>query len=60
MDHVISEPCYKETILQRNYRKITIKWPFSCNFLCKIQWQKYGSHNMTFLYNKVCNKGTAL
>ena len=26
MDRVISEPCYKETILQRNYRKMTIKW----------------------------------
>ena len=23
MDHVISEPCYKGTILQRNYRKMT-------------------------------------
>ena len=24
MDHVISGPCYEGTILQRNYRKITI------------------------------------
>ena len=24
MDHVISELCYKGTILQRNYRKMTV------------------------------------
>ena len=28
-DHVISEPCYKGMILQRNYRKMTILWSFS-------------------------------
>ena len=33
MDHVISEPCYDGTILQRNYRKMTILWSFSYNAL---------------------------
>ena len=32
MDHVISEACYTNTVfLQRNYRKMTIKWSFSYN-----------------------------
>ena len=31
MDSVISESCYKGTILQRNYRKMTMKWSFSNN-----------------------------
>ena len=30
MHQVISESCYKGTILQRNYRKMTILWSFSC------------------------------
>ena len=29
MDCVISESCYKETILQRNHWKMTISWLFS-------------------------------
>ena len=57
---VISD--YKETILQRNYRKMTILWSFSYNFFVKfIFWsfpiisflnsmvKKIGSHNMTML-----------
>ena len=32
---VISEPCYKETILQKNYRKMTIIWSFSYNSIVK-------------------------
>ena len=35
MDHYISELCYKGTILQRNNRKMTIKWSFSCNSFVK-------------------------
>ena len=41
MDHVISEPCYKRTILQWNYRKMTILWSFSYNFLLnKVRGEK--------------------
>ena len=36
----LSEPCYKGTILQRNYRKMTIKWPFSYNFFVKFHGTK--------------------
>ena len=35
MDRDISGPCYKGTILQRNYRKMTIKWSFSYNSFVK-------------------------
>ena len=51
--HVISELCYKGTILQRNYRKMTIKtilqrnyqkmtilWSFSYNFFVKFYGRK--------------------
>ena len=52
--------CYKGTILQRNYRKMTIKWSFSYNSFVKFHDKKFGSHNITVLYpnlhsNKVCN-----
>ena len=40
MDCVISELCYKETILQRNYRKMTIKWSFSYNSFVKFHGTK--------------------
>ena len=40
MDRVISEPCYKGTILQRNYRKMTIKWSFSYNSFVKFHGTK--------------------
>ena len=40
MDRVISEQCYKGTILQKNYRKMTIKWSFSYNSFVKFQnWE---------------------
>ena len=32
-DPVISKSCYIGTILQRNYRKVTIPWSFSYNSL---------------------------
>ena len=35
MDHVISELRYKGTILQRHYRKMTMKWSFSYNTFVK-------------------------
>ena len=35
LDSVISESCYKGTILQRNYRKMTILWSFSYNTFLK-------------------------
>ena len=42
MDCVIRELCYKGTLLQRNYRKMTImSFDFMViflNFLCKILW----------------------
>ena len=35
MDSIISESCDIETILQKNYRKMTILWPFSYNSFVK-------------------------
>ena len=35
MDRVISGSCYKGTILQKKYRKMTIKWSFSYNSFVK-------------------------
>ena len=60
MDRVISELCYKGTILQRTNRKMTIK----CYSFVKFHDKKFGSH-MTVLYpnlcyNEVCYKGNAL
>ena len=39
-DRVIREQCYKGTALQRNYRKMTISWPFSYNSLVKLHGNK--------------------
>ena len=65
MKLVISESCYKETILQRNNRKMTIQWSFSYNSFLKFHGKKNESHNMNGLYpnqyyNKVCYIGTPL
>ena len=35
MDCVIRELCYKGTILQRNYEKLTISWSFLYNSFVK-------------------------
>ena len=43
------ELCYKGTILQRNSRKMTIKWSFSFNSFVNLCGQKFVSHNMTTL-----------
>ena len=45
-----NQPCYKGTILQRNYRKMTMKWSFSYNSFVKFCGQIIWSHNMTGLY----------
>ena len=63
MDPAISEPCYKGTILQRNYRKMTMS--FSYNSFVKFHGKFFLSHNMTMLYPKPCYievwyKGTEL
>ena len=65
MDRVISELCYKGTILQRNYRKPTILWSFSYDSFAKFHNKTFESHNMTMLYpnlcyNEVCNTGSTL
>ena len=48
MGCIICEPCYKGTILQRNYRKMTILWSVSYNsfvkFLCKKNWETQHDH----------------
>ena len=65
IDHVLSESCYKGTILQRHYRKMTIKWSFSYNSFVNSMIKKFGSHIMIMLYpnlcySKVCYIGTVL
>ena len=65
MDCVKSELCYKGTILQRNYGKMTFARKFSYDPFVKFYSKKFGSHNMVILYpnpfyNKVCYKGTAV
>ena len=60
MDPVISESFYKETILQRNYRKKVISIPKMTSHDKK----NIVSHNITVLcpnlcYNEVCFRGTA-
>ena len=53
MDCFICESCYKGTILQRNYRTMTILWSFSYNSFVKFHGTKLGSHSMTVLY-QIC------
>ena len=65
MDHVLSELCYKWTILQRTNRKMTILWSFSYKSFVKFYGKKLGSNNMIVLYpntcyNEVCYKETVL
>ena len=58
MDTVISEPCYKGKILgvggglQRNNRKMTILWSFSCNFFVK----RHGIKNWEPHHDNVISK----
>ena len=61
--NVTIESCFVRTILQRNYRKMTIKWSFSYNFFVKFHGEKNweSQHDYPNLcYNEVCYKGTAL
>ena len=65
MNRVISESCYDGTILQRNYRKMTISWSFSYNSFVKFYGQKiwkppHDSVISNLCYIKVYYKGTAL
>ena len=49
---VISEPCYKGSILQRNYRKMTsISWSFSYNSFVKFHVKKIWSHMIVLYLN---------
>ena len=49
---VINEVRYKGTILQRNYRKMTILWSFSYNSVVKFHVRKMEvtSHNTTVFF----------
>ena len=63
MGHVISESCYKRTILS-NIKGI-ITWSFSYNSFVKFHGKKFVYLNMTMIYpkpcyNEVCYKDTAL
>ena len=40
LDLVMSKSCYKGTILQTNYRKMTIKWSFSYKSFVKFHGKK--------------------
>ena len=53
MYFVISEGCYKGTILQMNYRKLIMKGSFSYNSKVKFLGKKFGSHNMTIISEPV-------
>ena len=57
MDSVMSESYYKGTILQRNYRKMTILWSFSYNSFIKFHGKKFGSHSMAVSYPRCVLKG---
>ena len=51
---VINKSCYKETILQRNSRKMVI----FLKFLCKIPWEKiWGPQNDCVISESVFNQG---
>ena len=60
---VLSDLCHEGTILQRNYRKMTILWSFSFNSFVKFHGKKNREHyNISTVnpcYNEVCYKGTA-
>ena len=66
MDYVLNESCYKGTILQNNYRKMTCNGHFPLNnSFVKLHFKFLGSHNMTLLYqnlffSEACYKGIAL
>ena len=49
MDHVLSEPRHKGTILQ-------ISLSFSYNSFVKFHGEKFDSYNMTVLYPDACTK----
>ena len=52
IDPVISDFVFLSEILQKNYKKMTMLWSFSCNSFVK--FMVYGSHNITVLYPNLC------
>ena len=50
MVHLTGEPGYKETILQRNDRKMTISWSVSYNFFVKFNGKKIREPQNAFSY----------
>ena len=50
MDHVINVSCYKGTMFQRNYRKMTIYGHFPISPSKNTVVKKFGSNKMTMLY----------
>ena len=60
MLRVLSELCYKGTILQRNYRKMTILWSFSYHSFVKFCGKKSWEPQYSLCYKEICYKGTGL
>ena len=65
MGHVVLEMCYKGSILQKNFREMTITWSFSYNSFVQLHSLKKWRTRMTVLntnlcYNEMCYKSTAL
>ena len=58
MDSVISESCYKGTILQKKYRKMTIKWSFSYISFVKFHGKKnWEPHHDCVITKSVLKRG---
>ena len=53
VDRVINESCNDRTAIQRNYRKMTIKWSVSCYSFVKFRDEKFGSHTWLW-YIQLC------
>ena len=63
MNHAISELFYKETILQSNYRQMTILWSFAYNSFVKShgknKWEpQHGRVLSKSVIMRLCCKGT--
>ena len=60
MGSVVNESSYKDTILQSNYRKMTIKWSFTYSSFVKFHGKKWEPQYPNLRFKEVCYKGTAL
>ena len=50
-----TESCHKGTILQRNYRKMTMQWSFSYNFFVKLHGKKiWKPQHENVIYSNPC------